>query len=299
MRGAADVRCLAPKVHARLLVTRGLQLEEFGIFFLSVPTWMIAAVLGAIAAPLGYGIGSWLKNPRVGSAICLAAAVQLVSPAQAAVRREYGGMAMVRELEQKEHLFAVLFRLHPEARTELAAKIQALLNGPLEQQRVGAQNASAEIVGRYFQQHLLAASDRSIHDLLLHTLDVMQKLKADRPELCVAYHLGRTNTPIDFWPGFVETESNMRAQIIESAVANPSPASRATSVDEIIPLLVAGFDAKKYPREALAQVPDVESLPPSQGCAVAMMFTDVLASMAADQGSYVFKNLLYMAQAHQ
>lgn len=271
---------------------------------------IFGAPFGAIAAVLGMLVGKLLfkifkkegivKWTAIIFVVCSFQIPNLIKPylkeTYGTAQQEKSVESVMQEIE-KQRLFSVLFRYHPDARSRLADRMKDIIyNSNASDGEVSrlSQQASAEIVNEYFQKHLPAASDEQTSALLKRNHEVLLRFK-DKPKLCVGYYLGQPNfSPSDITPEFVEQEGNMKADIIQSAINNPSTPPRAGSIDEVVEIIALGYQQKNYDLENLAKLDTIQTLDPNEGCNVAIEFNDVLASLDAKTGAFVFKNLLYI-----
>ena len=167
--------------------------------FLSLPDWLIYAIVGAVGGGVGALIGQAAARafkmrkavPIAGiiaAVVCIKIANSYVPAAQASAALE---TAMSRLSEQR--LFQTLFRIHPDAQTELRTRLAAVIvvDGELDEDVfLGAQAAAADIVGRHLMKDLQHLPDAMLHKLLLRQIDVMRQFQG-KPALCVAYYLGQ------------------------------------------------------------------------------------------------------------
>lgn len=259
---------------------------------------------GLIGALIGTALSKVFKNEKLFTYAVIVFVVlsfqvpRLIKPyVEEAYAHKYQGRAVesvMQELE-RHRLFTVIFRYHPDAREALTKKMQDIVfNAPEDQVMMLSQAASAEIVSKYFQKHLPAASDEKTHALLNRNYEALKQFE-NKPELCVTYFLGQPNfTPEDVTPEFIQKESDMKADIIESAINSPSIPPRAGSAEEIFEIIILGYQDKGYPLENLEKLDYLTQIPASDACRVATEFSHVMASLDPKTSSFVFKNFMYL-----
>ncbi len=271
---------------------------------------IVGGIFGAISALLGWLIGTFLSKifKKAGlvkwvTIIFTVCSFQIPNLIKPYLKETYGTTLQDRKIEiliqelEKHRLFATIFKYHPEARHTMSEKMKDIIynkkvNG--SEVRFLSQQASTEIVNEYVLKHMLAVSDEQLNALLRRNYEVLTRFK-DKPALCVGYHLGQPNfSPSDITQEFIEQEGNMKADIIVSAINNPSIPPRAGNIDEVLKIIAEGYQQKGYSLDNLAKVDIIKSLNPSEGCKVAIEFADVLDSLEAKTSSFVFKNLMYM-----
>jgi hypothetical protein len=270
---------------------------------------IIGAVFGGIAGVLGFLVGTLLFKltkkegvVRWTTIIFVVCSFQIPSLIKPYLMETYGNAHQDKSIEslmqdlEKQRLFSVLFRYHPDARERLGEKMKNIVyNSEVSDGDVTrlSQQATAEITNEYFQQYLLTASDDRINELLKRNHQTLLRFRS-KPALCVGYFLGTPDfSAYDITAEFIEQEGNMKADIIISAISNPSIQPRAGGIDEVIEILSEGYHQKNYNLENLAQFDAIQTLKVSERCDIAIEFSDVLASFDAKTGSFVFKNLMY------
>ncbi len=278
-------------------------MEQLLIQFLSLPNVVIYAIFGAFGGALGAVIGALLskifkseKTSRIVTIICVVLAIQLPNHIIPQLKKDIAPAQVLNQLKE-QRLFSVIFRLHPEAEIEMKSKMEDVINNsPSDQVFLKAQAASAEFVAKYFNKHLVSASDEVTHKMLQHNVAVMKKFQ-NKPALCVGYYLGNPQfAKDDVTNDFVIEESNIKADIIESSVSNPSLPPKAASTDDLIKIIAVAYQQKGYDLNDLTKIDRVGTLPPVEGCKIAMEFSEALASIDAKQSAYVFKNLIYLSE---
>jgi len=272
---------------------------------------ILGAILGSIAAVLGGGVGELLtkifKKEKITLFIIIIfifISLQIPHLIKPYVLEKYGktykenliSENVVSELK-KNRLYNVIFRIHPEAEKELSDKLQDIIfKTPERDVMYLSQLVSSEIVAKYYQKHLPAASNENTHKLLERNVKFLRMFQ-NKPELCVSYYMGQPKfRPEDLPLGFIEEESDFKADIIESAIRSPSVPPKAGGIEEILEVIIRAYQEKGYALENIEKLDYLMQIPADEACDVAIEFSDVLASFDMKQGAFVFKNLLYLAE---
>jgi len=278
-------------------------MESLLIQLLSLPKVAIYAIFGAIGGGVGALVSSLFKGKKKTvsyfiSIIFIAIAVQIPNQLLPKLEKELAAAAILKDLKEMR-LFSLVFKLHPEAESELKMRMKNIIRtSPQDRIFYDMQAASGEIINRYYQQYLVSASDAVTYKLLQHNVTVMRRFQSqNRPELCVSYYLGTPNfKKDDLTVEFIQKESDLKADVIESAVNSPSPPPKAASAETLIGVIVGIYKHKGYDVNHLKQLGEVATLPADKGCVIGMEFSDALASLDEKQSSYIFKNLVSQGQ---
>lgn len=273
-------------------------MDQLLSFLQAVNPVVAAAFCGALGGLIGALIGqcchlgrlSWLPIVLAVAVFCLIPRqlVATLSPEDKAAR----AMAKISEYR----LFALIFEHHPEARQTMEARIQQAVRGSSADQAFFAgQAAGQEIVSKYFDHHLPAASPDAIHRLLRQNISVMKKLQ-HKPGLCVTYFMGnRAFKRGDFSEELIKKELELKADILEEAINNPTGPPRDLTPETIVKVLTQAYINQGYDPADMGKADAVPTLPPAEGCRIGIEFSDALASMDPELGSLVFKNLMSLA----
>ena len=262
------------------------QLVQFAIF------GAVGGLAGALISRLVTGTAKRTTVGTVISVVCVMGAIALgnvvVSQQQEKIELE----TAMRGIEA-HRLFAVLFKYHPQAESQMRTSLAQIFHRtPPDQIAQQASVMAAQIINTYVQQDILRASDASVAAMLSEDLTMETRLQP-HPQACVDYYQGRpVSSPDLVSPADVAHISDLKADIIEAAFTHPSPPPAHPDMDAVVTQLVAGYHAKGYDPQDMAQLGRVDKLPPVQGCKLAIEFSDVLASMPAAQASTIFKSFL-------
>ncbi|WP_162917348.1 hypothetical protein [Dongia deserti] len=266
---------------------------------LSLPGWalygIIGAVGGAVGALAGLALGRRFDRqktvPIAGAIVAVSfivAALVAMSPLKASVTAN----AVMDELSE-QRLFKVLFRIHPEARAELRARMAEIpTDAPRAEVFLRGQAASADVVAKYFMMHLPSVPDAIVHKILLRQIEVMREFQS-RPAYCVDYYLGTPRFEQgDLTTEFLETESTLKAEALEGAVANPTPLASPLEDEVLAEQLSMAYLAKDYRFENIANLGRLDTIPAEEACQYALEFVDAIASLGPTQSAVIFKSLI-------
>jgi hypothetical protein len=271
--------------------------------FLSLPAWLIYAIVGAVGGGVGALLGQAIARAfKVGKAVSIAGIVVAIVAITFANMYLPSLQATVvvdttmKKLSQ-QRLFETLFRVHPEAEADLRQRLTAVVEGTSDDDVfLQAQAVSAELVGKYLMMDLPSLPDAMVHKLLLRQVEAMQQFQG-KPANCVNYYLGKPEFGRDeLSPEFIEIESNLKADAFEGAHANPTALTTTADKADLGEELALAYVARGYPIEDLQKVGSVETLPAEEGCRLALQFVDALAALGPAQSAYVFKNLVLISQ---
>jgi hypothetical protein len=271
--------------------------------FLSLPGWLIYAIIGAvgggIGALLGHAIARAFKMRKavpIAGIIVAIVAIKVANIYMPSLQAPVIVDTAMKKLSQ-QRLFQTLFRLHPEAEADLRLRLTAIVeSAPDDDVFLPAQAASAELVGKYLMMDLPSLPDAMLHKLLLRQVEAMQQFQSE-PANCVNYYLGRPEFGRDaLSPEFIEIESNLKADAFESAAANPTALTTTADQADLGEELALAYVARGYPIEDLQKVGDIETLPAEEGCRLALQFVDAIAALGPEQSAYLFKNLVVIGQ---
>ena len=231
--------------------------------------------------------------------ICVVMAIQLKQHIWPKVEETVATKKILERLEEYR-LFRVIFRHHPEAKEELEYKFANIYaHSPSDKVSFDSRMATAEIVNRYFDKHLVAASDEVTYKMIVSNLEAMKSL-SDRLQLCVDYYLGQLNIDsTEIADDFLKRELDWKADIIESAIQSPSLPPKADNIDGIAEVLAIAYNSIGSSIENLANLDSIGQIPPDEGCATAIEFNSALATLDEKKASYIYKNLLYIGKEEE
>jgi hypothetical protein len=272
------------------------------IKFLSLPHTIIYGIVGAIAgiigAVLGHVLGKLFNARKASGIVTLIAIIVSVQASRNVIQeleKEVAPSQVIEEMKRMK-VYATIFRLHPEAEAEAKSYLQSIVHKGSIDEIVAATTAYTRdnIVFKYVFKHIPFASDDAVHKMLVQNLIVIKSLKSI-PTLCVDYYLGRGNIVRALPKDTIEMEFNLKAEILESAISNPSHPPKQVTLGELGTIIAEGYKKKSYNLDDLGKIDQIAGLYPDEGCKVATEFVDVLASMDTQQSGYVFKNLIYLS----
>ncbi len=269
-------------------------MDSLIVAFLHLPGFVSYGIIGAIAGVFGALVSSPFKSKgarRFIPILCAIAAINLARPYINELREQYGYIDVLHYLKE-QRLFSVVIRYHPEAEDQLREGMKQIINTtPTDQTGAAAQQLSAQVINKFVQRHMIGASDQSLYRFLKFNADVLHSLQ-NRPTDCVGFFLG-TSVNLNSIPSTIITQgSDLKADIIESAVNHPSVPSKASKLEDVAAPLIAEYQKHGYPVDDLGKIETFSTLSPSDGCRVATSFSDALASLGEAKATYVFKNLM-------
>jgi hypothetical protein len=200
-------------------------------------------------------------------------------------------------------LFAILFKLRPQAETELDHTIRLLIARPAagrtgdakttefaDTAEAAMQIASRALVAKYLNSDMLKASDNTVYRYIKYDNYIQNTLKS-KPETCVAYSMGDYVNPDELPSEALEEMSNIKADVLESANNNPTSLVAMTS-DEIAYTLKEIYQRNGFPVEELASLGNVRMMLPTEGCRALSDFSDAVVSLEEKKASRLLKSII-------
>lgn len=194
---------------------------------------------------------------------------------------------------KKTRYGAVLFRAHPEAEALVRDEIKKLASGGLDEAKQSQLRAFvAELSTKYVNAHLLTAPDQMLFKGLQSNLVTIESFRT-RPDICLAFYKASGQVPsAAMTPKLMEDELNLKADIIESSIANPSPPREPVSPEEIKSLFVEAYKNTGADIRDLPKLTGSSAIPPDEGCRIAIEFYKALVSLGEQKGARLFRGLL-------
>ncbi|MBT9288844.1 hypothetical protein [Prosthecodimorpha staleyi] len=194
---------------------------------------------------------------------------------------------------KKMRYFAVLFRAHPESEAILLEEFRKSSVGKFnEEKRARLQSFVAELTTKYMVKDLTRAPDSIIFRTIQRNLSVVQQF-SKRPEICVAYYKANGQIPQSAQtPKLIEEEMSLKADIIESSIANPSPPREPVSAEEIRSLFTEAYKNTGADIRDLPKLTKSSTVSPDEGCRIAIEFYKALVSLGEQKGARLFRGLL-------
>lgn len=283
-------------------------MSEVWEFFLSIPSWIFSAVAGGFGAAVGVGIVSLFSRKKPGEpqgkgravviGICTVLAIQGSIHGTPELKKAVALDRAMVELKANR-LFSLLIREHPEIEPRLQAELKPILENKADKDGslafVKAQAVTARIVAEYFNEYLATGSDHALYRILQHTADAMAKFK-EKPELCVSYHLGNPNfAKGDVTSEFISIETDLKADLVESAIANMDELRPAATAETIIQTLAVAYTANKFPVDDILKLGDVATLPPEEGCRIATEYVVAMVWLGEKEAGHTFKSMMALS----
>jgi hypothetical protein len=197
---------------------------------------------------------------------------------------------------KRSPLFDVIFKYHPDAEADTAQKLKDIMSGPSEGRGAAARTIGAALADKYVNMHILMASDDAVRNLLVAEEAIVGSARS-QPDACVALYLGSENALIEkVSRELLDAKINARANVIQTAVTQPSPPLTPVTVDALGKILVRGYQAKGFDVNEISKLENVGSLPSKEGCEVGYHFLSAMASLDPKEASTVYKGLLILAK---
>lgn len=211
------------------------------------------------------------------------------------LQQEAGPYEAIRVMKRSP-LFEVIFKYHPDAEADTAQKFKDIMSGPSEGRGGAARTIGAALADKYVNMHILMASDDAVRTLLVAEEAIVGSARS-QPDACVALYLGSANAPIGkVSKELLDAKINARANIIQTAVTQPSPPLTPVTVDALGKILARGYQAKGFDVSEISKLESVGSLPSKEGCEVGYHFLSAMASLDPKEASTVYKGLLILAK---
>lgn len=264
------------------------------------PAPLVAGLFGGVGALLGSLIVAAISrivtlNKTVAAAIVTGFVVlglQVPDVAMSKAKNSDPARYAMDELKKMRY-FALLFRAHPEAEAILYEEFKKNSAGKFnEEKRARIQSFTAELTTKYMVEDLIKVPDRTIFKAIERNLSIVQQFRK-RPEICVAYYKANGQIPPSAQnPKLIEEEMNLKADIIESSIANPSPPREPVSPEEIKSLFVEAYKNTGADIRDLPKLTGSSAIPPDEGCRIAIEFYKALVSLGEQKGARLFRGLL-------
>lgn len=263
------------------------------------PAPLFYGLLGVMGGAVGAGLAAivsriWPAAKEFSRALTIAfvfLATQLPRPLLPQLERE-ARLDTLFEDVTLNRVFRLLFNAHPEAEIELRDAINTIAPQSGYYEYRDARLMASLVVEKYVRMHLLSSSDDAIHRLLNHRWGTLRKLR-DQPDHCVAYAAGVLDfEALEGGSVIIVAEFGVDAGVIESSINNPTTPPRNDPA-EAARLLMASASRNNSNIDNLSKLDQIQFLPPSQGCQVAIDVAAALAMMPVEDAAFVFKNLQY------
>ncbi len=265
--------------------------------------YMIVAALGAGGGALiGKFLGKILKAPKVALIVAILGGGLALQAARIEIP-ELRRAAMVDvawEDLSKNRLFAALIKHHLDAAIRLRDEMETLSSDLDSPESISKfQSFTQALLVEYLFKDLPHASNESIHRLMVHENSVMKRLQ-NRPDLCVAYSIGKIRFPLDpflvpIWEETLPKEIAIKADIIETAFAEPGKTANLMSPDELFAAIESAYRLYGNDPKDFELLANVETLPPEQLCPLAIKFSDALLSLEPARAAEIYKAMAYFS----
>lgn len=192
-------------------------------------------------------------------------------------------------------LFHLLMKRHPEIRQTLRSQLEQLVHLQLntEQTSKGIYLALQDVMNEYLRDYVLKAPDEAVYAMLRTDFDSLQALKR-QPTACVNYFLSRSYLDEQgVLPAIIFLQqTDNRADLVEQAGRKPTPLATPLSPNAIISTLADTYQKLGRSPELLAQVGNIPTMEPAEGCETATLYLGALLSLEPQKTSTIYKSLL-------
>jgi hypothetical protein len=260
----------------------------------------LAAIVAGIAAWLGGLLGEKLFGPGKARTIIATifgvGSIPLTNATLVPILQQIAGPYEAITVMKRSPLFDVIFKYHPDAEVDTAQKLKGILTDLSTGRAVAAREIGAALAEKYVNMHILMASDDAVRNLLVIDEAIVGSARP-QPDACVALYLGSANAPFEKIPKeLVDARVNARANIIRTAVTQPSPPLTPVAVDALGKILVREYQAKGFDVNEISKLENIGSLPSKEGYEVGYHFLSATASLDPKEASTVYKGLLILAK---
>jgi hypothetical protein len=276
-------------------------MNSFVHLLVSLPHPLLYGIIGAVAAAIGGLVAAPLRNAGVRTLAAIAFAALAVYFSRPVIS-DFAVIDAVNEIKHYR-LFAILFKLHPQAETELGHTIHSLMARPAtgrigdakttesaDTTEAAMQIASRALIAKYFNSDILKASDNTVYKYIKYDNYIQNTLK-NKPDTCVAYAMGDYVNPDELPSGSLVEMSNIKADVLESASNNPTHFVNMT-VDEMASTLKDVYQHNGFPVEEIANLGNIRMMLPSEGCRALSDFSDALAALEENNASRLLKSIM-------
>lgn len=227
---------------------------------------------------------------------------QLVSEARADSRRVPASkipevVEIAVEGWKKYRAFQLLFETYPETEGIMRARITEMLEKhPANEAFERSRDISNEVMAKYFKQHEATGSDEATLALLQHQLDYMRSLE-DTPVHCIGYFLGAPKLSQDeIDPVLLERELKLKAAILETSLANPSPPPEPVDEEKVIGMLLDSYDKNGLDIQSIFILEEAttRNRADAAACQAAIIYVRAMLAMDEKDAAYVVKSMMMM-----
>ena len=256
-----------------------------------IAAWL-GGLLGAVAQKLFGPSKAWSIIPIIFGVGSIPITNNTLVPM---LQQEAGPYEAIRVMKRSP-LVDVIFKYHPDAEADTAQKLKDIMTGPSSGRGAAARAIGTALADKYVNMHILMASDDAVRNLLVVEEAIVGSARP-QPEACVALYLGSANAPVEkVSKELLEARINARANVIQTAVTQPSPPLTPVTADALGRILVREYQAKGFDVYEISKLEKVGSLPSKEGCEVGYHFLSAMASLDPKEASTVYKGLLVLAK---
>ncbi|GGZ41502.1 hypothetical protein [Asticcacaulis endophyticus] len=277
-------------------------------FFWGLPTFVSSAIAGAVAAlaallliELGFKVfgkrGSE-KSKRGIAGVVITVFVIVSVQALNAYREANAKQSpekIIENVKASNPLMATIFRVHPEAEAELLKEISMTSKLPESEQVVRFTNSSNAIINRYYSQHLLFAPNDAVFASIRHSYSALTQLE-NQPENCASYFLDGLKYPERVPEGFIKSEQENKAKVIEASVKMPTAPPEKVDEDQLAEKIATTYEKQGAYLNNYVKLSQIEALTPVEACNVATEFMKLLVGLPEAEGAYIIKATIVLSQ---
>jgi len=260
----------------------------------------LAAIVAGITAWLGGLLAQKLFGPgkarSIISIIFGVGSIPITNNTLVPMLQQEAGPYEAISVMKRSPVFDVIFKYHPDAEVDTAQKLKDIMSGPSAGRSAAARAIGAALSDKYVNMHILMASDNAVRNLLVAEEAIVGSIRS-QPDACVALYLGSPNAPIEkVSKESLDAKINARANVIKTAITQPSPPLTSVTADVLGKVLVRAYQAKGFELNKISKLENVGALPSNEGCEVGYHFLSAMASLDPKEASTVYKGLLILSK---
>lgn len=142
------------------------------------------------------------------------------------------------------------------------------------------------LVQYYFSVYMPMASDESIYRLLKYDAENLA-LYADKPDVCIGYAMGTPAFAKIAPQDYVDTVTNLKADIFESAFTAPVHRDFKADLSDVRAIFMAQYQKEGFDPKDLAMLSDLTAVPAVDACRAYSQFNKTIYDLGPKDGAYV------------
>lgn len=202
--------------------------------------------------------------------------------------------AIIGGIKREHRFYGLLFQASPQAEAKLREEITRIIQDtPPGNARAAAGRAAVQMIKDTYNTHALYGSDEATIRANEYRLRVLTALKQN-PAACVDYYFGRLTSSDDVvGADLIRGESEVRADVLESALTDPSPPPYPLDEEKLYGLLFGAYAASGFDQGDLDLLEETVTSGRSDAAACEVVIREVQAILTLDPGDagYVFKGM--------